>query len=120
MLAAAYLDCESVSASERQDEEQMPRETGTREGRTPPTGDPHRGEDPAEDPPPEGRATQGTHTEHTQTPCDRLGKQSTAAARVQSIKQTVLLALVLEPVVLIIGTGTNKLVLLVCLELFSI
>ena len=60
--------CESVSASERQDEEQMPRETGTRQGRTPPTGDPHRGEDPAEDPPPERRATQGTYTEHTQTP----------------------------------------------------
>ena len=59
--------CESVSASERQDEEQMPRETGTRQGRTPPTGDPHRREDPAENPPPEGRATQGTHTEHTQT-----------------------------------------------------
>ena len=57
-----------MSASERQDEEQMPRETGTRQGRTPPTGDPHRGEDPAEDPPPEGRATQGTHTEHTDTP----------------------------------------------------
>jgi len=49
------------------DEEQMPRETGTRQGRTPPTEDPHREEDPAEDPPPEGRATQGTHTEHTQT-----------------------------------------------------
>ena len=58
---------ESVSASERQDEEQMPRETGTRQGRIPPTGDSHRGEDPAEDPPPEERATQGTHTEHTQT-----------------------------------------------------
>jgi len=56
-----------VSASERQDEEQMPRETGTRQGRTPPTGDPHRGEVPAKDPPPKGRATQGTHTEHTQT-----------------------------------------------------
>jgi len=39
-------NCESVSARERQDEEQMPRETGTRQGRTAPTGDPHRGEDP--------------------------------------------------------------------------
>jgi len=58
---------ESASASARRDEAQMPRETGKRQGRTPPTGDPHRGEDPAEDPPPEGRATQGTHTEHTQT-----------------------------------------------------
>ena len=56
-----------MSASERQDEEQMPRKTGTRQGRTPPAGDLHRGKDPAEDPPPEGRATQGTHTEHTQT-----------------------------------------------------
>jgi len=45
----------------------MPRETRTRQGRIPSTGDPHRGEDPAEDPPPEGRATQGTHTEHTKT-----------------------------------------------------
>jgi len=61
------LNCESLSASERQDEEQKPRETGIRQGRTPPTGGPHRGENPAEDPPPEGRATQGTHTEHTQT-----------------------------------------------------
>ena len=60
-----WVHCESVSASERQDKEQVPRETGTRQGRTPPTGDPHRGEDPAEDTPPEGRATQGTHTEHT-------------------------------------------------------
>jgi len=40
----------------------MPRETETRQERTPPTGDPHRREDPAEDPPAEGRATQGTHT----------------------------------------------------------
>jgi len=56
-LLKVPCDCESVSASERQDEEQMPRETGTRHGRTPPTGDPPRGEDPAEDPPPEGRAT---------------------------------------------------------------
>jgi len=56
-----------VSASERQDEEQMPRDTGTRQGRAPPAGDPHRGEDPAVDPPPEGRATQGTHTEHKPT-----------------------------------------------------
>jgi len=56
--------CESVSASERQDEEQMPREIGTRQGRTPPTGDPHRGEDPGEDPPPEGRAGD-THKTHT-------------------------------------------------------
>jgi len=63
----AQTDCESVSVSERQDEKQMPRETGSRQGRTPPTGDPHRAEDPAEDPPPEGWATQGTHTEHTQT-----------------------------------------------------
>jgi len=61
------FNCESVSASERQDEEQMSRETGTRQGRIPPTGDPHRGEGPEEDPPPEGRATQGTHTEPTQT-----------------------------------------------------
>jgi len=67
-----------VSTSERQDEEQMSRETGTRQGRPPPIGDPHRGEDPAtgdphsgedptEDPSLEERATQGTHTEHTQT-----------------------------------------------------
>jgi len=62
-----YPRCESVSASERQDGEHMPRKTGTRQGRTPPTGDPHKGEDPAEDPPPEGRATQGTHTDHRQT-----------------------------------------------------
>jgi len=60
-------NCESVSASERQDEEQMPRESGIRQGRTPPTGDPYRGEDPTEDSPQEERATQGTHTEHTQT-----------------------------------------------------
>ena len=59
------MHSESVSTSKRQDEEQMPRETGTRQGRTLPTGDPHRWEDPAEYPPPEGRATQGTHTEHT-------------------------------------------------------
>ena len=69
---------ESVSTSERQDMELMPRETGTRQGRAPPTGDSHRGkdpatgdphrrEDPAEDPSPEGRASQGTHTEHIQT-----------------------------------------------------
>ena len=68
-LYIGTCDCESVSASERQDEERMPRETGTRQGRTPPTGDPHRGGDAAEDTPPEGRATQGTHTEHTQTLC---------------------------------------------------
>ena len=35
--------CESMSASERQDEEHMPRETGTRQGRTPPTGVNQRG-----------------------------------------------------------------------------
>jgi len=66
-LAAVSISnqSESVSTSERQDEEQMPRETGTRQGIGLPTGDPHRGR--AEDPPPEGRATQGTHTEHTQT-----------------------------------------------------
>jgi len=52
-----YLHCESVSASERQDEEQMPWERGKRQGRTPHTGDPHRGEGLAEDPPPEGRFT---------------------------------------------------------------
>jgi len=52
-------NCESVSASERQDKEQMPRETGTRQGRTPPTGDPHRGEDTAEDPPPGGGPHRG-------------------------------------------------------------
>jgi len=62
-----------VSARERHDEEQKPRETGTRQGRTPPTRDPHRGEDPAEDPPPEGRATQGTHIERTPTRGRRRG-----------------------------------------------
>jgi len=41
--------CESVSARERQDKEQMPREVETRQGRTPPTGDPHRGDDFAEE-----------------------------------------------------------------------
>jgi len=57
----------SVSASGRQDEEQMPRETGIRQGRTLPTGDPHRGEDPAEDPPPEGGPHRGpTHNTHRQ------------------------------------------------------
>jgi len=55
-----------VSASERQDEELMPRETGNTIWDFT-AGDPHRGEDPAEDPPMEGRFTQGTHTEHTQT-----------------------------------------------------
>ena len=35
---------EIVSTSERQDEKQMPRETGTGQGRPPPTGDPHRRE----------------------------------------------------------------------------
>ena len=56
------VNCESVSASERQDVEQMLRETGTRQGRNPHTGVPHKGEEPAEDPPPEGRATQGNTT----------------------------------------------------------
>jgi len=56
--------------------EQMPRETGTRQGRTPPTGDPHRGEEPAEDPPPKGRATQGTHTEHTRQELRRKLEQN--------------------------------------------
>ena len=70
-----------MSASERQDEEQMPRETGTRQGRTPPTGDPHRGEDPAEDPPPEGRAKQGTYTEHTQIYMPYLGRLENARER---------------------------------------
>jgi len=62
-----YKESESVNPSGRQDERQMPRETGTRQRRTPPTGDPHRGGGAAEDPPPEGRAIQGTNTEHTQT-----------------------------------------------------
>jgi len=45
-----------VSTSERHAEEQMARETGTRQGGALPIGDPHRGEDPAKDPSPEGRA----------------------------------------------------------------
>jgi len=44
-------ESESVSTSKRQNEEQMPRETGTRQERTSSTGDPHRG----------GRTPQRTH-----------------------------------------------------------
>jgi len=54
----------------------MPPETGTRQGRIPPTGDQHGGEGPAEDPPPEGRATQGTHTEHIQAQPHLLERES--------------------------------------------
>ena len=56
-----------MSASERQDKKQMPRETGTRQGGALLTGGQRRQEGPAEDPPPEGRATHGTRIEHAQT-----------------------------------------------------
>jgi len=65
IFGCAYYNrkkCERVSASERQDEKQMPRETITRQGGGAPKGDPHRGEGPTEDPLPEGRATQETYT----------------------------------------------------------
>jgi len=57
----------------------MPRETGTRMGGSPPTGDPHPGEDLAENPPLEGKATQGTHTKHTQTYSTRRNSYSKLA-----------------------------------------